>query len=154
MFHVGVLFFTSALMSIYAEFLVSSIEEVTKRGHLSETVIGLIILPVMGNVAECVTVITVAARGKLDLAIAVAIGSGVQIALCVTPLTILAGWIISRDMDLTFNVFEVGALIGTVTLVNLVMLSDSSALLRAGGLKGALMCACYVIIGLAACLSP
>jgi Ca2+:H+ antiporter len=144
-----VLILTSALMSMSAEFLVSTIDDVTHQGGLSEAVIGLIILPIVGNIAEYVTVVTVAARNKLDLAIAVAVGSSIQIALCVTPLTVIAGWIMNRKLALTFNFFEMATLLGTVLLVNLLILNDGSSSLRTSGLKGALMCACYVIIGYA-----
>ena len=144
---VMMLIITSALMSMCAEFLVSTIDEVTHQGHLSEPLIGLIILPIVGNVSEYVTVVTVAAKNNLDLSIAVAVGSSIQIALCVAPLTVIAGWILDRDLSLTFNFFEMAMLVGSVLLVNLLMLNDGSSTLRTSGLKGGLMCACYVIIG-------
>ncbi|OLN81421.1 Vacuolar calcium ion transporter 5 [Colletotrichum chlorophyti] len=147
MLSVLLLTISSALMSMCAEFLVGTIDEVTRQGHLSESVIGLIILPVVGNVAEYVTVVTVATREKIDLAIAVAIGSSIQIALCVAPLTVIAGWIMHRELSLSFSLFEVAALLGTALLVNFLTLSDASSILRTSGLKGALMCACYIIVG-------
>ncbi|PHH90543.1 hypothetical protein CDD83_3348 [Cordyceps sp. RAO-2017] len=137
---------TSGLMSVNAELLVDAIDGVTRQTNLSESVIGLIILPIVGNIAEYVTVVAVAARDKMDLAIAVAVGSSIQIALCVTPLTILAGWILQRDLALTFNFFEMATLMGGVLLANLLILNESSSGLRTTGLKGALMCACYLII--------
>lgn len=145
-YSIGVLIVTSIVMSLCAEFLVSTIDDVTHQGHLSEALIGLIILPIVGNIAEYVTVVTVATKDKLDLAIAVAVGSAIQIALCVTPLTIIAAWILDRKLALTFNVFEMATLLGTVLMVNLLILSDGSKALKANGLKGSLMCACYVII--------
>lgn len=147
MMAVLVLIVASALMSVNAEFLVDTIDDVTHQGHLSESVIGLIILPIVGNIAEYVTVVSVAMRDKLDLAISVAIGSSIQIALCVTPLTVGAGWILNRNMSLTFSFFEMAALVGTALLVGLLVSSDGDRKLRTCGLKGALMCACYVIIG-------
>ncbi|KAL2760211.1 hypothetical protein ACRALDRAFT_1059913 [Sodiomyces alcalophilus JCM 7366] len=149
-----VLVAASMVMSVNAEFLVSAIDDVTHQGHLSEPVIGLIILPIVGNLAEYITVVTVAARDKLELAIAVAVGSSIQIALCVTPLTVIAGWILHRNLALTFNFFEMATLVGSVLLVNLLILNDGNSSLKAGGLKGALMCACFAIIGLGAYLSP
>ncbi|KAF4470457.1 hypothetical protein FALBO_2639 [Fusarium albosuccineum] len=151
---VAMLIITSILMSMCAEFLVSTIDDVTHEGGLSEPLIGLIILPIVGNIAEYVTVVTVAVRGKLDLAIAVAVGSSIQIALCVTPLTVMAGWALQRKLELTFSVFEMVTLVGTVMLVNLLILNEGSSSLRTSGLKGALMCACYVIFGVGAYLSP
>ncbi|KAJ6442198.1 vacuolar calcium ion transporter [Purpureocillium lavendulum] len=138
---------SSALMSLCAEFLVGAIDEVTRQTSLSSSVIGLIILPIVGNVAEYVTVVAVATRDKLDLALAVAVGSAIQIALCVTPLTVLAGWALGKKLALVFNFFEMATLLGGVLLVNLLVLNDVGGSLRLSGLKGGLMCACYVIIG-------
>jgi Ca2+:H+ antiporter len=141
------LFFSSGLMSLCAEFLVGAIDDVTHQVGLSESFIGLIILPIVGNLAEYVTVVSVATRAKLDLAVAVAVGSSIQIALCVSPLTILAGWAMHRDLSLTFDVFEMATLLGTVLLVNLLVLGGGNTT-RTNGLKGSLMCACYTIIRL------
>ncbi|PHH74027.1 hypothetical protein CDD80_3410 [Ophiocordyceps camponoti-rufipedis] len=151
---IAMLVLTSALMSLNAELLVGTINDVTRQTNLSEPVIGLILLPIVGNVAEYVTVVAVAAREKLDLAVAVAVGSSIQIALCVTPLTVLAGWVLHRDLALTFNTFEMATLVGAVLLVNLLVLSETGSTLRTGGLKGVLMCACYFIIGLGAYFAP
>lgn len=144
-----VLVVSSALMSLNAEFLVSTIDAVTHSGGwLSESIIGLIILPIVGNMAEYITVVTVAVREKLDLAVAVSVGSSIQIALCVTPLTVLASWIMDREMILTFNYFEMSTLVGAVLLVNLIILGGGgeAADPAANSLKGALMCGCYAMI--------
>ncbi|KAM0265189.1 hypothetical protein ACHAQJ_000342 [Trichoderma viride] len=149
------LIITSSLMSISAEFLASAIDDVIRQGHLSESLIGLIIMPIVGNVAEYATVVIVAARDNMGLALAVSVGSSIQIALCVTPLTVIAGWIMDRPLMLTFNLFEIATLLGSVLLVNFLILGEGvSGPLRSSGLKGGLMCACYVIIGLGAYLSP
>lgn len=143
---VFVLVVSSLLMSACGEFLVSTIDQVTHESDvLSKPFIGLVILPIVGNIAEYVTVVTVGVRGKLDLAIAVAVGSSIQISLCVTPLTVLAGWALRKNLGLTFSFFEMATLLGSVLLVNLLILNESGSTLRTAGLKGALMCACYVI---------
>ncbi|EXA35752.1 hypothetical protein FOVG_12902 [Fusarium oxysporum f. sp. pisi HDV247] len=151
---VTVLFVSSALMSMNAEFLVKTIDDVTHEGGLSEALIGLIILPVVGNIAEYVTVVTVAMRNKLELAISVAVGSAIQIALCVAPLTVLIAWMLGRDLEMAFNVFETTTLVGSGLLINLLILSRAGTAIRAIGLKGALMFACYVIIALGAYYEP
>jgi len=53
-------------------------------------------------------------KDKMDLAIGVAVGSSMQIALLVTPLMVLLGWIIGSDMSLFFNTFETAILFITV----------------------------------------
>lgn len=151
---VTVLVVSSALMSMNAEFLVKTIDDVTHEGGLSEALIGLIILPIVGNIAEYVTVVTVAMRNKLELAISVAVGSAIQIALCVAPLTVLIAWMLGRDLEMAFNVFETTTLVGSGLLINLLILSRAGTAIRAIGLKGALMLACYTIIGLGAYFEP
>lgn len=142
-----ILIVSSLLMSLNAEFLVSTIDEITHHpgSHLSESAIGLIILPIVGNMAEYITVVTVALRGKLDLAIAVSIGSSIQIALCVAPLTVIAAWIMHIDLNLTFDFFELASLVGTVLLVNIVVLGGGAGE-DANALRGGLICGCYGII--------
>ncbi|RBR26983.1 uncharacterized protein FIESC28_00251 [Fusarium coffeatum] len=151
---VTVLVISSALMSMNAEFLVKTIDDVTHEGGLSEALIGLIILPIVGNIAEYVTVVTVAMRNKLELAISVAVGSAIQIALCVAPLTVLIAWMLGRNLEMAFNVFETTTLVGSGLLINLLILSRAGTAIRAIGLKGALMFACYIIIGLGAYFEP
>ena len=132
---------SSAALSMCAEFLVSTIDDVVSSGGLSKSVIGLIILPLIGNVVELLTVVTVAAKDKMALAIGVSVGSSIQIALCVAPVTVLAGWTLDRDLVPTFNYFEMATLLGSAILVNSIVLNG-----RASGLKGASMGACYGII--------
>jgi Ca2+:H+ antiporter len=93
-------------VAICAEYLVDSIESVVKTMHVSKTFIGLILLPIVGNAAEHVTAIVVALKDKMDLAIGVAIGSSMQIALLVTPFLVILGWIMDIPMTLRFETFE------------------------------------------------
>ncbi|KAL9034683.1 MAG: hypothetical protein Q9214_006935, partial [Letrouitia sp. 1 TL-2023] len=73
------------LVAVCAEYLVDSIDSIVETAHISRTFIGLILLPIVGNAAEHVTAVVVASKNKMDLAIGVAIGSSMQIALLVTP---------------------------------------------------------------------
>lgn len=75
---------------------VDSIDKITEDGGLSKTFVGLVLLPIVGNAAEHATAVTVAVKDKMDLAIGVAVGSSMQIALLVLPLTVVIGWIIGE----------------------------------------------------------
>ena len=55
--------------------------------------IGVILLPIVGNAAEHATAVTVAFKGKMDLALGVAVGSSTQIALLVVPFSVIVGWV-------------------------------------------------------------
>jgi calcium/proton exchanger cax len=134
---------SASLASICAEFLVGSIELVIEHAPITETFLGLIILPLLGNAAELSTAVTVAIKNKMDLAINVTIGSGIQISLFMAPTIVILGWMIGRDVSLYFDVFQTVALLITVVMVNLLLLSG-----RSNYLLGALLLACYVIIGL------
>ena len=108
----------TALIGVCAEFMVDSINEVTTKYHVSEYFVGLILLPIVGNAAEHATAVTVAIKDKMDLAIGVAVGSSMQIALLVLPLMVILGWIIGEDMTLVFDEFQIVVLFVSVVLVN------------------------------------
>ena len=110
---------STALVAICAEFMVDSINAITEGGKVSRTFVGLILLPIVGNAAEHATAVTVACKDKMDLAIGVAIGSSMQIALLVVPFTVVLGWIMGKDnMNLAFDGFQIAVLFVAVLLVN------------------------------------
>ena len=146
---VVMLLITTALVATCAEFLVDSIQDVVESSSLKEIFIGLIILPIVGNAAEHVTAITVAMKNKMDLAIGVAIGSSIQIALFITPLVVIIGWIINQPMTLYFTLFETVSLFVSAFIINFLILDG-----RSNYLEGALLVATYVIIGIIAFFYP
>ena len=141
---------TTCLVAVCAEFMVDAIPDmIAASPSVSQAFIGLIILPIVGNAAEHVTAVTVAAKNKMDLAIGVAVGSSIQIALFVTPIVVLLGWILNRDMSLYFNIFETISLFVTAFVVNFLVLDG-----RSNYLEGSLLCAAYIIIALGAFFYP
>lgn len=139
----------TGLVAVCAEFLVGSINYLVDNTSVSEAFVGLIILPIVGNAAEHVTAVTVASKNKMDLAIGVAVGSSIQIAIFVTPVIVLLGWILGKDMSLYFNLFETISLFVSAFIVNFLVLDG-----RSNYLEGALLIAAYVIIALAAFFYP
>ena len=93
-------------VAVCAEYLVDSIDSIVQTTHVSKTFIGLILIPIVGNAAEHVTSVVVAGKDKMNLAIGIAIGSSLQIALSVTPFLVILGWIMDRPMSLHFEIFE------------------------------------------------
>lgn len=146
---VVLLLVTTGLVALCAEFLVNSIPDMISNSSVSQAFIGLIILPIVGNAAEHVTAVTVATKNKMDLAIGVAVGSSIQIALFVTPLVVILGWCLDRDMSLYFNLFETISLFVTAFVVNFLVLDG-----RSNYLEGSLLIAAYVIIAVAAFFYP
>lgn len=141
---------STAFVAICAEFMVGSINAVVEgNSGISEAFIGLILLPIVGNAAEHVTAVTVAIKNKMDLAIGVAVGSSIQIALFVTPLIVILGWILNKEMSLYFTLFETISLFVSTFIVNFLVLDG-----RSNYLEGALLVAAYIIIAVAAFFYP
>lgn len=143
------LLISTALVAVCAEFMVGSINGLVETSSISEVFIGLIILPIVGNAAEHVTAITVAMKNKMDLAIGVAVGSSIQIALFMTPLIVIIGWCMGRNMTLYFTLFQTVCLFVSAFIANFLVLDG-----RSNYLEGALLCATYVIIALVAFFYP
>ncbi|KAL3476270.1 sodium/calcium transporter [Aspergillus californicus] len=137
---------STAFVGVCAEFMVGSIDALTERWPISKTFVGLILLPIVGNAAEHATAVTVAIKDKMDLAIGVAVGSSMQIALLVLPLIVVIGWIMGKDaMTLNFDGFQVILLFVSVLLVNYLIADGKSH-----WLEGVLLMMMYLIIALAA----
>ncbi|KAI9871704.1 MAG: hypothetical protein M1830_002594 [Pleopsidium flavum] len=146
---VVLLLVSTGLVALCAEFLVSSINYLVETTSVSQAFIGLIILPIVGNAAEHVTAVTVASKNKMDLAIGVAVGSSIQIALFVTPVIVLLGWCLSKDMSLYFSLFETVSLFVSAFIINFLILDG-----RSNYLEGALLIAAYIIIAVGAFFYP
>lgn len=140
---------STALVAVCAEFLVSSIDHLIETTNVSQAFVGLIILPIVGNAAEHVTAVYVASKNKMDLALGVALGSSIQIALFVTPVIVLLAWILDKNMTLYFSLFETISLFVSAFIVNFLVLDG-----RSNYLEGVLLIAAYVIIALAAFYFP
>ena len=131
----GVLLVVTIAVAVCAEYLVGSIDSLVETAHISKTFIGLILLPIVGNAAEHVTAIVVALKDKMDLAMGVAIGSSMQIALLVTPALVLLGWAIDVPMTLHFELFETVVFFLSVLVVTYVIQDGKS-----NYLEGAVVC--------------
>jgi len=138
------LLIVTILVGICSEYLVGSIEGVTVSWGISKSFVGLIILPIVGNAAEHLTAVSVAYKNKMDLAIGVAIGSSQQIALMVTPLLVILGWIINQEMTLYFAPFETAVLFICVIVVN-ALIGDGES----NWLEGVMLMAVYIICAIA-----
>ncbi|KAI5296643.1 hypothetical protein KEM52_004475 [Ascosphaera acerosa] len=137
---------STVLVALCAEYMVDSINALTETGNISETFVGLILLPIVGNAAEHATAVTVAIKDKMDLAIGVAVGSSMQIALLVLPLIVVIGWIAGKDgMNLYFDGFQIAVLFVSMLLVNYLIQDGKSH-----WLEGVMLMIMYLIISVSA----
>ncbi|KAG0043836.1 hypothetical protein BGZ83_010990 [Gryganskiella cystojenkinii] len=139
----------TVIVAFCSESLVGAIDPLSTSWKVSRTFIGLILLPIVGNAAEHVTAVTVAMKNKMDLSIGVAVGSSMQIALLVTPLMVIIGWIIGEPMTLFFNTFETCVLFVSVLIVNYLIQDGES-----NWLEGVMLVSTYIIIAIAVFYYP
>jgi Ca2+:H+ antiporter len=143
------LILVTILVAFCADFLVGSIDSIVEKTGMSKTFIGIILIPIVGNAAEHVTAVVVAYKDKMDLAIGVAIGSSLQIALFVTPFLVILGWIIDKPMTLHFEVFETMAFFLSGLVVTLLIQDGKS-----NYLEGGLCLGMYTILAIAFYIYP
>ncbi len=127
---------------VLSEVLVHATEAVTATMGLSETFLGLIVVPIIGNAAEHGTAVLVARKGQMDLAMQIALGSSTQVALLVAPALVAVGLLIGSPMDLVFSTFEVVALGLTVVITAIITLDGES-----NWFEGVQLLATYALVG-------
>lgn len=127
-----------------SEILVHALEPTIHSWGLSEVFAGLILVPLVGNIAEHLVGVQLAWRNKMDFSLLVSIGSSLQIALFVAPVLVLISHLIGEPMDLVFTQLEIATVALGVVLVALISLDGES-----NWFEGAELLAVYVIIALA-----
>jgi Ca2+:H+ antiporter len=145
----GILLLITLGVAVESELLVESLEKATSSLGLTALFTGVILLPIIGNVAEHTTAVTVAMKNKMDLSVSVAVGSSLQIALFVAPALVIAGYFFGQPMDLDFNPFELVAVAVAVFIANSIS-SDG----KSNWLEGTLLLATYTVLGLAFYFHP
>ena len=113
-----ILLISTVAVAFMSEILVGSIEPLVASFGWTELFIGVIFVAIIGNAAEHTSAITMAIKGKMDLALQVSIGSTTQIAMFVAPALVLISLFFPTNMSLVFNTFELVAIIFSVFIVN------------------------------------
>lgn len=139
-----VLLLVGATIAVLSEFLVSSTEEAVKSLGLSQIFVGLILIPIIGNAAEHSSAVLMAMKGRMDLAVGIAAGSSIQVALLVAPLLVFLGLAIGKPMDLAFTTMEVASVALAVGVASSVMRDAES-----DWLEGAFLLIAYAAIAVA-----
>src|SRR6266498_4421591 len=140
---VGVLAACTIAIVFLSEFLVGAVEPVVESLGVSELFLGVIIIPIVGNVAEHIVGVQVAFKNKMDLSLAISLGSSMQVALFVAPLLVFVSLLFGPELTLFFSLFEVAALTLAVFSATLVSVDGES-----NWLEGAQLLAVYLIVGL------
>nr|AFD32369.1 CAX2 transporter [Sedum alfredii] len=135
------LFILTAWISILSEYLVDTIEGASVAWNIPLSFISVIVLPIVGNAAEHASAIMFAIKDKLDISLGVAIGSSTQISMFGIPFCVVVGWMMGREMDLNFQLFETATLFITVLVVAFMLQEGTS-----NYFKGLMLILCYLIV--------
>ena len=148
-FAIGVLIAATLGIVFMSEALVVAVEEVTLQfDFMTEIFIGLIIIPLVGNVAEHLVAVQVAYKNKMELSLAVSLGSSLQIALFVAPvlvfISLFMGPADAGPLLLVFTEFELIALFGAALIAAFIAQDGES-----NWFEGAMLLGVYIIIAVA-----
>lgn len=127
-----------------SELLVGTIEPVTHLLGWSPVFVGLVIIPIVGNAAEHSSAVYIALRDRVDLSMAIAAGSSIQVATFVAPLLVIASCFFAQPLPLVFHPLELVILGVAVLLFSVVSLDGESSWLAGIQLVAVYLIACIV----------
>ncbi|UTE72367.1 calcium/proton exchanger [Rossellomorea marisflavi] len=138
-----ILLLSTVAVAYVSERLVHTFEEVGRTFGWSELFIGVIIVAIVGNAAEHASAIIMAFKNKMDVAVEIAVGSTLQVAMFVAPVLVLVSLFFQTNMPLVFTIPELVAMVSAV-LVTIVISNDGET----NWFEGATLLAAYVIMGI------
>lgn len=147
--NVAILLICTIALVFVSDVLVASLQKAITTLGFTSLFTGVILIPLFGGAVEYITAATFAMKNKMDLAVAVAMGSSLQIAMFVAPILVLVGQLMGQPMNLDFNPFEVLAVAIAVLITNSISTDGNS-----NWLEGALLLITYAVLGAAFYFHP
>lgn len=138
---VVVLCVATFLVAWISEFLVSTVEAAQHSLGVTETFVGVIIVAIVGNAAEHSTAVQMALKNKMDLALGIAVGSSLQIALFVAPVLVFASYAFPQPLNFEFTMPEIVAVVMAAFLTGQIAGDGES-----NWLEGVQLLALYAIV--------
>ncbi|MFL5588641.1 MAG: calcium/proton exchanger [Ktedonobacteraceae bacterium] len=127
-----------------SELLVGAITPVASQLGWSKVFIGLVIIPIVGNAAEHSSALYIAFKDRVDLTMAIAAGSSIQVATFVAPLLVLVSLFYTTHLDMVFHPLELVILALASILFALISLDGESSWLAGIQLVALYVIACIV----------
>lgn len=143
-FSLSVLTVVAVLIGVMSEILVGAIEPAAHKLGLTQVFVGVILVALVGNAAEHSTAVLMAMKNKMDLALGIAVGSSLQIALLVAPLLVFASYAFGTPLDLIFTPFEVAAVTMSVLILGFVSMDGESH-----WMEGVMLVGVYAMLAIA-----
>lgn len=145
---VGVLAASTLAIVFMSEFLVGVVEPVALSLGIGEAFLGVILVPIVGNVAEHLVGVQAAIKNQMELSLNISLGSSMQIALFVAPLLVFISLFVGpaqgkQELTLFFSLFEVMILGLTVIIASFISVDGES-----NWMEGVLLLSVYIIAAL------
>ncbi|HEY7837914.1 MAG TPA: calcium/proton exchanger [Terriglobales bacterium] len=134
----------TAVIAVLSELLVNELGAAQQAFHGTDLFWGGVIFALIGNAAEHGVAVGAARRDQMDLAMAISVGSSLQIALLLAPLLVFASLLLGHPMTLVFTALEVVAVVLSVVMVAMIAADGET-----NWLEGAQLVAVYAILALA-----
>jgi Ca2+:H+ antiporter len=132
------------LIALVSEFLVGAVEPMVQQLGISELFVGIILVPIIGNVAEHVVAIEVALKNHMDLSMGIALGSSLQVSMFVAPLLVFISLPFGHPVTFEFTTFELIALLASCFIA-----AQVSADGETNWLEGVLLVSLYLVMAVA-----
>jgi Ca2+:H+ antiporter len=137
----GALLASTAAVAVISDVFVGTLDAVIADIGISAAFLGLVIVPIVGNIAENIVALKIAYQDRMDFSMLVSLGSSLQVALGVAPVLVFASLLTAHNFDLVFPTIQVIALAAAVTITALIA-SDGES----NWLEGAQLMAVYAIV--------
>ena len=137
----GLLVASTGTVAVISDVFVGTLEGVIADLGITAAFLGLVIVPIVGNIAENIVGIKIAYQNKMDFSMVVSLGSSLQVALGVAPLLVFISLLTPHHFDLVFPTIQVIALAAAVTITALIAVDGES-----NWLEGAQLMAVYAIV--------
>jgi Ca2+:H+ antiporter len=139
-----VLLGSAAALTLTSEILVHALEPTVEALGVSELFVGIILIPVIGNLAEHVVGVTLAYKNKMDFSLITSIGSATQIALFAAPVLVFFGLAVGNPLTLVFTPLEVVGVAVGVFIAAYIALDG-----RSNWVEGLQLISVYLIVAIA-----
>jgi Ca2+:H+ antiporter len=141
---IGVLLAAAAALTVVSEILVHSLEPMVETVGINRFFVGIILIPLIGNLAEHVVGVTLAYKNKMDFSLVTSLGSATQIALFAAPVLVFFGLLVGQPLTLVFTQLEVVA-VGVGVLIAAFIAIDG----RSNWVEGLQLISVYAILAIA-----
>lgn len=130
-----------AMIAILSELLVAELQIAQHAFHGTDIFWGGVVFALIGNAAEHAVAVSAARRDEMDLAMAIGVGSSLQIALLMAPLLVFLSLLLGHPMSLVFSGIEVVAVVLSAVMVGMIAQDGET-----NWLEGAQLLAVYAIL--------